>query len=95
LVGYNGTSHQLFIDFEKAYDSVGREVLCNTVIQIGQPTEPVTLIKICLNETYSKVRIGKNVSDALAFQNGLKQADVSSPLFFNIDMISGTALKFA
>jgi hypothetical protein len=29
---YNGTVHQLFIDFKKAYDSVRREVLYNTLI---------------------------------------------------------------
>jgi hypothetical protein len=27
--GYNGTVHQLFIDFEKVYDSARREVLHN------------------------------------------------------------------
>jgi hypothetical protein len=30
---YNGTVHQLFIDFRKAYDSVRREVLYNIVIE--------------------------------------------------------------
>jgi hypothetical protein len=29
---YNGTVHQLFIDFRKAYDSVRREVLYNILI---------------------------------------------------------------
>jgi hypothetical protein len=43
----------------------------------------VRLIKICLNETYSKVRIGKYLSDAFPVQNGLKQGDTLSPLLFN------------
>jgi hypothetical protein len=30
---YNGTVHQLFIDFKKAYHSVKREVLYNIVIE--------------------------------------------------------------
>jgi hypothetical protein len=42
------------------------------------------LIKICLNETYSKVCIGKHLSDSFPIQNGLKQGDVLSPLFFNL-----------
>jgi hypothetical protein len=33
----------------------------------------VRLIKMCLNETYSKVRIGKNLSDNFPGQNGIKQ----------------------
>jgi hypothetical protein len=31
---------------------------------------------MCLNETYSKVRIGKHLSDSFPIQNGLKQGDV-------------------
>jgi hypothetical protein len=41
------------------------------------------LIKLCLNETYSAVRIGQNLSHKLPNQNGLKQGDASSPLPFN------------
>jgi hypothetical protein len=52
---YNGTVHQLFIDFKKAYDSVKREVLYNILVEFGIPKKLVRLIKLCLNETYSKV----------------------------------------
>jgi hypothetical protein len=45
--------------------------------------KPVGLIKMCLNETYSKVHIGKHLSDSFPIQNGLKQGDALSPLFFN------------
>jgi hypothetical protein len=41
------------------------------------------LIKMYLNETYSKVRIGKYLSDSFPIQNGLKQVDALSPLLFN------------
>jgi hypothetical protein len=34
---YNETVHQLFVDFKKAYDSVRREVLYNTLIQVEMP----------------------------------------------------------
>jgi hypothetical protein len=43
----------------------------------------VSLIKMCLNETYVKVLIGKNLSDSFPIQNGLKQRDVLTPLLFN------------
>jgi hypothetical protein len=38
---------------------------------------------MCLNETYSKVRIGKLLSDKFPIQNGLKQGDALSPLLFS------------
>jgi hypothetical protein len=43
----------------------------------------VRLIKIYLNETYSKVRIGKHLSDSFPIQNGLKKGGALSPLLFN------------
>jgi hypothetical protein len=43
----------------------------------------VRLIKMCLNETYSKVRKGKHLSDSFPAQNCLKQGDAVSPLLFN------------
>jgi hypothetical protein len=80
---YNGTVHQLFIDFKKAYDSVRREVLYNNLIEFGIPRKLVGLIEMCLNETYSTVRIGKLQADKFPIQNGLKQGDALSPLLFN------------
>jgi sorting nexin-29 len=34
---YNDTVYQLFIDFKKAYDSVGREALYSILIEFGIP----------------------------------------------------------
>jgi hypothetical protein len=75
--------HQLFIGFKKAYDSVRREVLCNILIEFGIPRKLVRLIKMCLSETYSRVRVGKHLSDTFPVKNGLKQGDALSPLLFN------------
>jgi hypothetical protein len=38
---------------------------------------------MCLNETYSTLRIGKCEFDHFPIQNGLKQGDALSPLLFN------------
>jgi hypothetical protein len=38
---------------------------------------------MCLNETYSTVRIGKFQSDKFPIQNDLKQGDALSPLLLN------------
>jgi hypothetical protein len=47
----------------------------------------VRLIKMCLNETYSKVHIGKHLSDNVPIQNCLKQGDALSPLLFNVALV--------
>jgi hypothetical protein len=50
---YNGTVHQLFIDFKKASDSVMRDVLYNILIEFGVSMKFVRLIKIWLKEAYN------------------------------------------
>jgi hypothetical protein len=72
---YSRTVHYLFIDLKKAYDSVKREALYNIVLEFGIPKKLVRLIKMCLNETYSKICISKLLSDTFPIQNGLKQRD--------------------
>jgi hypothetical protein len=42
----------------------------------------VRFIKMCLNETYSKVRVGQHLSDSFPIQNGLRQGDALSSLLF-------------
>jgi hypothetical protein len=42
----------------------------------------VRLMKVCLNETYCRVRIGKYLFDNSPIQNGLKQRSALSQLLF-------------
>jgi hypothetical protein len=53
-----GSLMERCIDLKKANDSVKREVLYNILLEFGVPKNLVRLIKMCLNETYSKVRAG-------------------------------------
>jgi hypothetical protein len=78
---YNETVHELFINFKKACDSVWREVLYNILIEFCVSIKLVRLIKMCLNETYSKVRMGKHLSESFPIQNGLKQEMVCHHCF--------------
>jgi hypothetical protein len=79
----NEAVHQLFIDFKKAYDLVRREVLYNILIEFGNPTKLVRVIKMCLNETYCRVRVDKHLSDMFPIKNVLRQGDALSPFLFN------------
>jgi hypothetical protein len=44
--------------------------------EFGIPKKLIRLIKTCLNEACSRVRVGKNLSGMLPIKNGLKQGDV-------------------
>ena len=75
--------HSLFIDFKKAYVSVRKKVLYNILFKNGIPMKFVRSIKMCLNATYSRVWLGKNLSDMFPIRNVLKKGDALSPLPFN------------
>jgi len=74
---------QLFIDFKKSYDSVRRENLYIILTEFGSPLNLVSLLKMCLNEMYSRVRVGKHLSDIFPIRNGLEQGDALSSMLFN------------
>jgi len=71
--------HPLLTYFKKACDSVRREVLYNNLIEFGILMKLVTLLKICLTETCSRGRVGKNLSDMFLIRNVSKQGDSLSP----------------
>jgi hypothetical protein len=58
--------------------------LYKILIEFGIPKKLVRLIKMCLNETFSRVWVGKNLSKIFPIRNGLKQGEALSPLLFNI-----------
>ena len=43
----------------------------------------IRLIKMCLNEDYSRVQVGKHLSDMFPIKNGLKQGGALLPLVLN------------
>jgi len=58
----------------------------NIVIEFGIPMKLVRLIKICLNETCSRVRAGKHLSDMFSIKNSWQQVDGLSPLLSNFSV---------
>ena len=74
------------IDFKKAYGSVRREALYNILTEFGIRKKLVRLIKMCLTETYSRVRVGKDLSEMFPIRNGLKQGDALSLLLFSFGL---------
>jgi hypothetical protein len=75
--------HQLFIDFKKAYDLVRREVSYNILIEFGIHMKISSPTKCILNETCSRVWVGRNLSD-VCIKNGLKEEGTTSPLHLTL-----------
>ena len=53
------------------------------LLEFGIHKKLVRFIRICLNGTKNRVRVGRQFSDTFDIQNGLKQGDALSPLLFN------------
>jgi len=52
-------------------------------MEFGFLLESVKLIKMCLNESYSRVRTGKNLSDIFSIKNCLKEIYDLWPFLFS------------
>jgi hypothetical protein len=50
--------------------------LCNILADFDITMKVVRLIKMCFNETFSKIHIGEHFFDTFPFKYGLKEGDV-------------------
>jgi len=80
---YNEALHQLFINFKNTCVSVMGTVCYNMLIEFGIFMKLVRLIKMCLSETCSRIRIGKHLSGVFPIKNGVKLRNALLPLLFN------------
>lgn len=73
-----------FVDFQKAYDSVDRETLFNTLREYQVDQKTINLIKLTLTNTISKVKFMGEISEPFQITTGVRQGDGISPTLFNI-----------
>lgn len=81
---YNIGTHHLFIDSQRAYDSILREELYQDMLELGIPAKMVRTIRVTKKEVQYSVRIQGNSSEYLETPRGLHQGDCLACLFFNI-----------
>ena len=84
LCEYDQCVQYLFIDFQKAYDSIHRDTLWECMEEFKIPTELVNKCKTCVQETRSAVRIDGALSSFFENKIDLKQHDNLSPILFNL-----------
>jgi hypothetical protein len=82
----------LFIDYQKAFDSINRNALIQTIEQLDIPKKLIELIKMTLNQTRAKVRIRNRMGEVFHYNMGVKQGDGLSTVLFNI-ALHGTISK--
>jgi len=76
-----------YINFKKVSDSVKRKVLYNILKEFGIPMKLARLIKMSLNENYTRVWVGKQLSDMFPVRNSLKKVDALKPLLFKFPLV--------
>uniref|UniRef100_A0A8D8TNG9 Craniofacial development protein 2 n=1 Tax=Cacopsylla melanoneura TaxID=428564 RepID=A0A8D8TNG9_9HEMI len=74
----------LFVDFQKAYDSLFRLQIWQQMEKFGIPDKLIRLTKMTVEESKCKVRVNGEMSSSFDVNTGVRQGDGISPLLFNI-----------
>lgn len=74
----------LFVDFNKAYDSLDRQQIWHKMEKFGIPLEMIELIKLTVQDSKCKVKVNGQVSSSFKVNTGVRQGDGLSPTLFNI-----------
>jgi len=69
---HNVEIHQIFVDFQKAYDSIRRDKLYTIMVHFGIPNELIRLTKATMENSTYCVKIGTIVTDGFKVGIGLK-----------------------
>ena len=72
----------LFIDFQKAYDSIHTHMLWKCMEEFKIPKKLINMCKTCAQKTRSAVRTEGKLSSFFENKPGLKQGDSLSPILF-------------
>jgi len=72
----------IFIGYEKAFDSVKKEVMWLTLQEYGIPRKIIEIIKILYDRFKSKICLEGKISKFIEFRNGVRQGCILSPTLF-------------
>nr|XP_049618290.1 E3 SUMO-protein ligase PIAS2 isoform X1 [Syngnathus scovelli]XP_049618292.1 E3 SUMO-protein ligase PIAS2 isoform X1 [Syngnathus scovelli]XP_049618293.1 E3 SUMO-protein ligase PIAS2 isoform X1 [Syngnathus scovelli] len=78
--------HMCFVDLEKAFDRVPREVLWRVLREYGVPSQLIRAVRSLYHRCQSLVRISGSKSDSFPVRVGLRQGCPLSPILFIIFM---------
>ena len=80
-----------FVDLEKAFDTVSRKMVMETLRWLGVPEAEVGIVEATYQQTNGRVIIGAGMSEQFSVNIGLRQGSALSPLLFIVvmELISG------
>ena len=81
---FNRPMFMCFIDIQKAYESVNRDVLWQICRQYGHTEKIVCMLKLVHQNSRVQVRVEGELSDSFEIETGVMQGGVPSPVLFNI-----------
>ena len=74
----------VFVDFQRAFDSVDRDVLWAALLAYGVDPHLVDMVKVLYNDSGARVRANGCMSDRFPVTTGVRQGCPLSPLLFNV-----------
>lgn len=74
--------HCCFVDFQKAFDTVPRTKLWNTLRQMGVPPNLIRLVQVLYQHNTVRVQVADKVTPPFTSMLGVKQGCPLSPLLF-------------
>ncbi|KAI0209613.1 hypothetical protein LSAT2_005623 [Lamellibrachia satsuma] len=77
-----GGTAVVFVDLEKAYDTVPREMMMATVRWMGVPEAEAKMVEAMFERTKGRVVVGSGLSEEFPINIGLRQGSALSPLLF-------------
>ncbi|XP_052233243.1 uncharacterized protein LOC127846107 [Dreissena polymorpha] len=81
---WNGSLYVVFVDFEKAFDSLHRDSLWKILRHYGIPKKIVNVIRSLYENFERRVVHNNQVTEPFKVETGVKQGCILSPLFFSM-----------
>jgi endonuclease/exonuclease/phosphatase family metal-dependent hydrolase len=78
--------HVLYLDVEKAYDTVSREALSHALSERGAGEKLIRLIDFMLRHERTTLKMAGRCSEAFYPTRGMRQGDPASPILFDLVM---------
>lgn len=79
---YNSQLYLVFVDYEKAFDSVDRETLWKILLHYGVPPKMVNMIKVFYQDFQAQVIHGGSLTEPFVMKTGVRQGCLLSPMLF-------------